>query len=157
MYLDDIWPDIATLTYSLGPRSQYEGLHEEFRSHVDAEEQRLRQGLEELRYDIDAEDTLRLITGPGRIEKVRMRRMSRPVLSTSNPDFQYIFPLVYLLLCRDYEILCVARNRVLHEDELPDAADSLEHVFDAVQDRHDDLEGIVGLTCWLSTPNVLLL
>ncbi|KAI0767749.1 hypothetical protein C8Q74DRAFT_1318273 [Fomes fomentarius] len=56
-YLDTVWLDITTLTHSLA-------------SYVGAEEQRLREGLETFRYDIDALDTLQLITGPGRIEKI---------------------------------------------------------------------------------------
>ena len=46
-------------------------LQERFKSYVEAEEEWLHEGLETVRYDINAMDTLLLVTGPGRIEKVR--------------------------------------------------------------------------------------
>ena len=45
-------------------------LEERFRSYVETEEERLRDGLETVKYAIDGMDTLSLITGQGRIEKV---------------------------------------------------------------------------------------
>ena len=69
-YLDTVWKKVATLTSSLVGKTQTDALKGRFQSYVDAEEQRLREGLETFKYDIDAIDTLSLITGPGRIEKV---------------------------------------------------------------------------------------
>ena len=71
-YLQTVWKRVCTLTSSLVSTSQADTLQARFQSYVDAEEQRLREGLETVRYDIDAIDTLSLITGPGRIEKVRI-------------------------------------------------------------------------------------
>ena len=69
-YLQTVWQKIATLTMSFVGANQPDSLYERFKSYVEAEEQRLRQGLETVRYDVDAMDTLLLVTGPGRIEKV---------------------------------------------------------------------------------------
>ncbi len=70
-YLDTTWKEITTLSYSLASSPlQSDDLKERFQSYVDAEEQRLKEGLEIFKYNIDAIDTLRLITGAGRIEKV---------------------------------------------------------------------------------------
>lgn len=48
--------------------------------------------------------------------------------------------LLYLLLERDFEIFRLARNTILHKDELWDSANTLEWVYHAVDDRHHDLE-----------------
>ena len=70
-YLHTVWTGISELTSSLEPYHPPEGLLEKFQSYIYEEEMRLREGLEAVRYDIDAMDTLVLVTGPGRIEKVR--------------------------------------------------------------------------------------
>ncbi|OSC97068.1 hypothetical protein PYCCODRAFT_1472108 [Trametes coccinea BRFM310] len=64
-----------------------------------------------------------LVTGPGRIEK-------------------YLFPLLYLLLQRDYEIMRLATKVVIHKDELWDSSDTLNYVFRAVEDRYINLENL---------------
>lgn len=71
-YLRNVWKGVGTLTYSFAnvtagyPRP----LRERFNSYVDSEEDRLRERLNAIGYNIDALDTLRLVTGPGRVEKV---------------------------------------------------------------------------------------
>ena len=70
-YLQTVWKKISTLGNSVVRTTQPESLQDRFKSYVEAEEQRLREGLETVKYDIDAVDTLLLVTGPGRIEKVR--------------------------------------------------------------------------------------
>jgi hypothetical protein len=47
-----------------------ESLQSKFQNFVDAEEARLAANLDAVDYDIDAADTLVLVTGQGRIEKV---------------------------------------------------------------------------------------
>ncbi|KAI0373412.1 hypothetical protein BV20DRAFT_937448 [Pilatotrama ljubarskyi] len=121
VYLETVWKRVCTLTSSVVGINQSDALKERFQDYVDAEEQRLREGLETVRYDIDAMDTLTLITGPGRIEKS-------------------LFPLLYLLLKRDFEIFRLCRKTVIHKDELWDSADTIVWVFDAVAQRHDELE-----------------
>ena len=50
-------------------------------------------------------------------------------------------PLLYLLLRRDFEIFRISRNTIIDEAELDDSAVSLLSVFDAVDERNDDLAG----------------
>ena len=69
-YLQSIYPGIVTLQMSVTPCSISEGLQAKFKSYVEAEESRLKESLEQVEYHIDAMDTLTLITGPGRIERV---------------------------------------------------------------------------------------
>ena len=71
-YLQNVWQKICTLTSSFVNTYQAESLQERFKPYVEAEERRLREGLETVRYDIDAMDTLLLVTGPDRIEKVSL-------------------------------------------------------------------------------------
>ncbi len=52
-----------------------------------------------------------------------------------------MFPLLSLLLQRDFEIFRVCRTRVIHTDELWDSADTIIYVLDAVRDRYRDLMG----------------
>lgn len=69
-YLSTVYKRACTLTSSFACANESDALQARFQSYIDAEEERLRVGLETVRYDIDAIDTLTLITGPGRIEKV---------------------------------------------------------------------------------------
>ncbi|KAH9913469.1 uncharacterized protein BXZ73DRAFT_106942 [Epithele typhae] len=122
-YLRLVWKRVCTLTSSLATTYQSEALDERFKSYVDGEEQRLREGLETAKYKIDEVETLALITGPGRIE-------------------QFIMPLLYLLMRRDFEIFRIARNTLIDEKELEDSAISMLSLFDAVDERHDDLSAL---------------
>ena len=70
-YLHAVWTGVSQLTSAVEPYYPSEALREQFQSFIDDEERRLREGLEMVRYDIDAMDTLVLIIGPRRIEKVR--------------------------------------------------------------------------------------
>lgn len=69
-YLATVYKSVCTLTSSFVCANESDALEARFQSYVDEEEKRLREGLETVRYDIDAIDTLTLVTGPGRIEKV---------------------------------------------------------------------------------------
>ncbi|KAI0762326.1 hypothetical protein C8Q74DRAFT_143012 [Fomes fomentarius] len=122
-YLDSVWSLVTELTTGFRRAEWSDALRERFQSYVLAEEEKMREQLEIVRYDIDAADTLLLITGPGRIEK-------------------HLFLLLYLLLNRDLEIFRLARTTVLHKDELWDSANTLDWVFRAVNDRHHNLENL---------------
>ena len=143
-YLSRIWTPVTELTTALRRTPGNEVLRAKFQPHVDAEEARLRRNLEAFRYDIDARDALMLITGPGRIEKVT-RSTSRVFVEFLIVYVQFLLPLLYLLLKRDYEIMRIGRGHVLHKDELFDAADTFDWVFEAVQDRYNDLSGTFGV------------
>ncbi|KAM5543336.1 hypothetical protein V8D89_003210 [Ganoderma adspersum] len=113
-YLQTVWQKITTLTLSFVNANQPDSLQERFKSYVEAEEKRLREGLETVRYDIDAMDTLLL----------------------------HIFPLLWLLLRRDFEIFRLCRHTLIHKDELWDSADTILWVLDATSERHNDLEAL---------------
>ena len=69
-YLTNMFTPIITVIKSLNPCDINENLQAKFQSYVDSQEQILRRRLETIRYDMDARETLTLVTGPGRIEKV---------------------------------------------------------------------------------------
>jgi hypothetical protein len=70
-YLSSVYNGIATLHTGVTPCDITDWLQEKFQSYVEAEEERLQKALERVKYNIDAPDTLALITGPGRFERVR--------------------------------------------------------------------------------------
>ncbi|KAJ7115464.1 hypothetical protein C8R44DRAFT_880758 [Mycena epipterygia] len=124
MYLKTIYHGVQSLKASLNACYVNAGLQEKFATYVTAEEARLRKNLEGFQYDIDAPDTLELVTGPGRIDR-------------------FVLPLIYLLLERHFEIFRVcqtSRKHAVHPDELDDAADTLGWVFDAVNIRLELLQ-----------------
>lgn len=69
-YLDLVYRGVTSLESAIAPCFITESLQEKFRSYVEAEENRLRDNLRDVRFDIDARDTLELVAGPGRIERV---------------------------------------------------------------------------------------
>lgn len=69
-YLSDTWLRIQTILSSLEYKWSTESLEKIFKDYIDGEEERIRRNLVDIKYNIDAIDTLYLVTGPGRIEKV---------------------------------------------------------------------------------------
>ncbi|KAF8529742.1 hypothetical protein BU17DRAFT_36449, partial [Hysterangium stoloniferum] len=122
-YLKQVYKRVTTLQNSVNASYRNEVLKARFQSYVDAEEERLKKNLQAIKYDIDELDTIALVTGPGRIEK-------------------YVFPILYLLLKQHFEIFRVCQKRIIHHDELEDAADTIEWVFDAVAARYNTLHAI---------------
>ncbi|KAJ7925171.1 hypothetical protein B0H13DRAFT_2314677 [Mycena leptocephala] len=120
-YLETIYQGVTSLESGLAPCYVNEALQEKFSSYVEAEEARLRGNLEAVDYDLDAANTLTLVTGQGRIER-------------------FLLPMIYLLLKRDFEIFRICQKKVIHPDELWDAADTLNWVTSAAQERVDLLE-----------------
>lgn len=66
------WKAIHTLTAGLDNHPPPHSNQDRFKSYVETEEQRLKVILQAVDYTIDGHDTLSLVTGPGRIEKVRL-------------------------------------------------------------------------------------
>ena len=54
---------------------------------------------------------------------------------------QHVFPLLYLLLVRHFEIMRLARTRILNVDEMYDAGITIAQVIDPISDRCRDLTG----------------
>lgn len=69
-YINKIYVSTATIYESVHPCIVNHRLQSRFQSYVEMEEHRLRLNLESIRYDIDGSETLELVTGPGRIERV---------------------------------------------------------------------------------------
>ncbi|KAI0701233.1 hypothetical protein BC835DRAFT_271177 [Cytidiella melzeri] len=122
-YLKTVWPVAFELIKSFRPANVPEHIEAKFKAYTEHEESRMRKNLEDIRFDIDALDTVYVVAGPGRIEK-------------------YLFTLVYLLLKRDVEVFHIAKQKVLHKEELLDSADSLLWVFRAVNYRYLDLAAL---------------
>lgn len=70
-YLDSVWLGGANIIESLQPKTIPQPIETRFEVYLVAEEQRLQQNLEGVHYNIDALETIPVITGPGKIEKVR--------------------------------------------------------------------------------------
>lgn len=84
-YLHTVWWRVGQTCMSFTPFYPSDAsLQPRFQSYVDAEETRISSNLGEFRYDIDAMDTLALITGPGRIEKASYSRSTLISLVTEN-------------------------------------------------------------------------
>ncbi|KAJ7894314.1 hypothetical protein B0H14DRAFT_3854405 [Mycena olivaceomarginata] len=87
----------------------------------EAEEQRLEINLDKLSYELDDVTTIELIKGSNRIE-------------------HYLYPLLYLLLRRHFDIIRLAYEHILHESEWDTMTVSLETIFQAVDERAKNLE-----------------
>jgi hypothetical protein len=91
-YFTYVWEPIHTLTAAVlklppGPNNP-----EKFKSYLEAEEARLGENLKAVDYTIDGTDTLTLITGVGRIEKVSQPNALSAILNSSEccrPSFHY--------------------------------------------------------------------
>jgi hypothetical protein len=75
-YFTFAWKLVHTLTAAVTPLEPELGTSnlERFKSYLEAEETRLSASLKAMNYNIDGTDTLTLITGAGRIEKVGTRQ-----------------------------------------------------------------------------------
>ncbi|KAJ7326377.1 hypothetical protein DFH08DRAFT_941029 [Mycena albidolilacea] len=151
-YLRTIYRGLYTFVASLNSCYINDALYAKFTSYIESEEARIRRNLEAVQYDIDAADTLRLVTGEGRIER-------------------YALPVMYLLLERHFEIFRVCQTLAVSPDELWDAGDTLLYVFDPLYDRLATLQSIFkqqkldlaqqfkgfsfGLYEYMNTPNLL--
>ncbi|PIL29979.1 hypothetical protein GSI_07890 [Ganoderma sinense ZZ0214-1] len=93
-----------------------------FEDYARADENRLLEKLEEMEYRIPLEQwqVVSDICGHGPIET-------------------HVFPLLYLLLKRDFEIMRLARKKCLHSDELKDSMHTIMSVFTAINERHQNL------------------
>jgi hypothetical protein len=69
-----VWENVHTLTAAASSLSSGLDDAERFKLHLEAEEARLEKNLRAVDYVIDGIDTLKLITGGGRIEKVRTKQ-----------------------------------------------------------------------------------
>lgn len=69
-YLEEVVPLVKEMTKPFREDPEHRFLLDRFRGYAAQEEQRLREGLETAKYDLDALDTLALINGPRGLERV---------------------------------------------------------------------------------------
>nr|GAT44775.1 predicted protein [Mycena chlorophos] len=115
-YLEDVYGGVYSVVSCLEKRIINKRIQAKFESYVTQEEERIRRNLESVKYDVDDSETLTLVAGEGRIERT-------------------VFPLLYLLLKRHFEIFRVGQTHTLDTRELRDAADTLRWVFDSLATR----------------------
>jgi hypothetical protein len=122
-YFHYVWEPVHTLISAALSLQYGQNKMEKFEPYLEEEEARLGANLKAVDYIIDASDTLTLITGVGRIEKT-------------------VFPLLYLLMKRHYEIMRGMRTKVLDSRELWYSVESILYVKDAIRYRVNDLKNI---------------
>lgn len=142
-YLQIVWRKVSDIVYSLNAVDVPDNMEGKFKTFVKGEEQRLRDMLDEIKYNVKDMESLYLIIGQGSIEKVRS--CIQPFLYFRSLASKHFFPLTRLLLERHLELFQLCKTRVVNDYELRDAADTIEWVYDAVWYRHKDLKGTTTL------------
>ncbi|KAF8497394.1 hypothetical protein F5888DRAFT_1906711 [Russula emetica] len=124
-YFGYVWRAVHTLTAAVLSQSSSQSSGSDdlknFKSYLEAEEARLGNNLRAVDYIIDGIDTIPLIAGVGRIEKA-------------------VFPLLYLLMKRHYEIMRVMRTKVLNMRELVEGAQGIMYIHSTIVYRVQDLK-----------------
>jgi hypothetical protein len=69
-YIEIVWGEVTIFTRSIKWERGTDDLKAKFQSHVAAEEARLQKNFEDFHYDIEDYDSVRQISGRGRIETV---------------------------------------------------------------------------------------
>jgi hypothetical protein len=110
---------------------------------VNAEEDKMRENLEHLRYRLDGYDAVSVVTGSMRIETVRVRSFCKCFFTKLFP--QVVLPLLYLILNRHLAIIKVGRTHVLGTQELPDALQTWLYVARMAALRVSQLQGKRGV------------
>jgi len=144
-YIYHVWKRVTVFVRSIKREKERdaEELMAKFESYVIAEEARLHRNLEDIRYDIDSFDTVRLIAGNGRPETVISQI---PFLCFDALMFkQFLFPMLYLALKRDLERISLARKYALSQFELWDAVETIIFIKDAAEYRSADLKGEIAM------------
>jgi len=137
-YIGYAWMEVGIFTRSIQWEEGTDELRARFKSHVDAEEERLRKNFEDLKYDVTASESIYLVSGSRRIEAVRSFLLHvRAKLSSE----QTLFPMLYLLLQRGLQKIDLARKHVLLESELLDGLDIIQWVAIVVHFRVEELRG----------------
>ena len=138
-YISCVWSYVTVWVRSIKREKGTEELRTKFEFHVTAEEARLHRNLEDIMYDIDGYDTVKLVAGNGRPETVIPQT---PFLrfAALTPE-QFLFPMLYLALKRDLERISLARKHVLSHVELWDAVETILYLVDAGWYRLEDLRG----------------
>ncbi|TDL25410.1 hypothetical protein BD410DRAFT_766024 [Rickenella mellea] len=86
------------------------------KQHMKLQEKAITQSLEPAKWEIDNEDTVSILLGPGRIEK-------------------YLYPALYLILRYHYQVFSLGVKHVLSEKEFEAATGTLWSITDVVDNR----------------------
>lgn len=146
-FLNDCWPNYSLDQILAGVCTSLEGaerdahIFERFKGYVDEEEAKIKRKLESVKYCVDAQDTLQLVIGSSRLEKVNIT-FFYAAISYLIAYIQNLLPLIYLLLRRVWHVLRHARSNALHPKEITNIVDSLGTVFDAACTRAEQLTGM---------------
>lgn len=138
-YLSTVTSLVQTMTDNFREDTQLHRVSRHFQEYITQEEARISKGLQTAKYDLDALDTLALISG----SRWGLERVSTPFprlgLRKHPPSLtaprQSLFLIIYLLLRRHYDIMRLAQTVILHPDELSDAAATITLVQDAFNYR----------------------
>ncbi|KAK7683623.1 hypothetical protein QCA50_013461 [Cerrena zonata] len=68
-YLSKVWPTIVDISSGLQASELPEELHEKFLPYMEYEEARIKRNLQDIRFDIDALDTVYVVAGHGRLKR----------------------------------------------------------------------------------------
>lgn len=108
-------------------------------------ESRLMMNLDEMSFVLESPATVNLVVGSGRVETVRKCSLVRPSPTLSYFLFyQWILPLLYLVLKRHLDIMTLAQSHIIHEKEFISHSKTLESIFSLFNDRIEHLQ--CGLT-----------
>ncbi|KAI0265448.1 hypothetical protein BC834DRAFT_186547 [Gloeopeniophorella convolvens] len=122
-YVCVAWRVVHPWTAALKSEEEPDPYQERFTPYVESEEARLTKNLKAVEYVIDSVETIPLIVGEGRIEKT-------------------VLLLTYLLMKHHFEIMRMARKKVISRRELNDSEQSLQRVCECVQARMSHLGNI---------------
>lgn len=144
-YASLVWDSVEALTVTL--KDEYSWINQDkFATYIQSEEDRLKERLKGVDYIIDGKDTLSLIAGVGRPERVSVSIASSESRSLVRGMLQTVFPVLYLLLKRHYDIMRIARTKVISPKEMADSAESISNVMSVMSDRVSDLQSISSLS-----------
>ncbi|KAH9942219.1 uncharacterized protein BXZ73DRAFT_41008 [Epithele typhae] len=91
-----------------------------FQDWIELEEERMRKALETVNYDLDELNTVALVNGRQGLER-------------------NIFPILYLLLSRHYDVVKIAKSYILHQEEFLSAEAAIRMIHEAVSMRTREL------------------
>ena len=136
-------PRLAVVDYLIRPLLQRDPetnseILQRFMDYVTSEEDRLHENLDRFQWKVDASNTLSLITGPGRLERVST---SNSTCAHADQPTQHILPVLSLLLQRHADIIRLACKYPLNDLELYEAAKSVGTLAESACKRLFTLKG----------------
>lgn len=127
-----------------------------FQDYVKYEEDRIRGNLEKIKYNIDTPETVSLVVGSGRLEKVRGTMPTVTIVATGThaASGQCFLILLCLILEHDLRLVHAATRIVIVRQELINAQTSIWYVFRAFDRRYVELNG--EETCFCAACHALM-